>query len=150
MANNIVQLKDYNGNDVFPIAGGMDADSITTQMLKNSSVTSDKIDSATIDLHNYKTSLITGQGARAIMTIKGGIGMITTAGDTTSGSGAAYDNIPVKVPFTQELMVTTNRANETSRCVIENGTNPNTSKISVAAGITFPANLYIKGPFITV
>lgn len=48
MANQIVTLKDDNNNPTFPIAGGMAEDSITTQMLKDGSVTSDKIDSATI------------------------------------------------------------------------------------------------------
>lgn len=75
--------------------------------------------------------------------------MISTAGDTTSGSGVVYDNIPVKVPFTQELTVTTNSANQTVRAVIENGTTAGTSKISVASGLTFPAQLYLKGAFIT-
>lgn len=48
MANQIVTLKDDNNNPTFPIAGGMAEDSITTQMLKDGSVTSDKIDSATL------------------------------------------------------------------------------------------------------
>lgn len=49
MSNKIVQLKDKTFTDnIYPIAGGMAADSITTQMLKDNSVTSDKIDSATL------------------------------------------------------------------------------------------------------
>ena len=44
MANQIVTLKDDNNNPTFPIAGGMAEDSITTQMLKDGSITSDKID----------------------------------------------------------------------------------------------------------
>lgn len=47
MANNIVQLEDRSGNNIFPVAGSMAADSITTQMLQDNSVTSDKIDWAT-------------------------------------------------------------------------------------------------------
>ena len=173
MSNKIVQLENESGDNLYPIAGGALTGSISKTMLEegvfegpelsepssvayvatdniqDNAVTSDKIDCTTIDLHDYKTALITSQGARAIMTIKGGIGMITTAGDTTSGSGTVYDNIPVKVPFTQELTVTTNSANQTVRSVIENGTTPGTSKISVASGLTFPAQLYLKGPFIT-
>lgn len=48
MANKIVQLTDKTGTDNwFPIAGGMAADSITTQMLKDDSVTSGKVDFTT-------------------------------------------------------------------------------------------------------
>lgn len=50
MANQIVTLKDDNNNPTFPIAGGMAEDSITTQMLKDGSVTSEKIDFATFDI----------------------------------------------------------------------------------------------------
>lgn len=51
MSNKIVQLKDKTFTDnIYPIAGGMAADSITTQMLKDNSVTSDKVDSATLDM----------------------------------------------------------------------------------------------------
>lgn len=44
MANNIVQLQDRSGNNIFPLAGGMVSDSITTQMLQDGAVTSGKID----------------------------------------------------------------------------------------------------------
>lgn len=145
MANQIVTLKDDNNNPTFPIAGGMAEDSITTQMLKDGSVTSDKIDSATINLLQYKTSLVTIPGARAILTVKGGIGLITTAGFQMNASGVAFDNIPVTVPFTQEIALCTGVANQNVRCVIENGTTAGTSKISIAAGITYPANFYLKG-----
>lgn len=103
------------------------------------------IDSATIDLLQYKTSLVTVEGARAILTIKGGIGLITTAGFQASSSGAVFDNIPVTVPFTQEIALCTGTANQNIRCVIEAGSTAGTSKISVAAGITYPANFYLKG-----
>lgn len=43
MANNIVQLQDKAGNNIFPIAGGMAADSITTAMLQDGAVTGGKI-----------------------------------------------------------------------------------------------------------
>lgn len=46
MANKIVQLINEDNDNVYPLAGGMAADSITTQMLQDNSVTSDKIDSA--------------------------------------------------------------------------------------------------------
>lgn len=47
MANKIVQLTQGNDN-IFPIAGGMAEDSITTAMLQDGSVTSDKVDFTTI------------------------------------------------------------------------------------------------------
>lgn len=51
MANVVTQLvrKNRNGttDNIFPIAGGMAADSITTAMLQDGSVTSDKVDFTT-------------------------------------------------------------------------------------------------------
>lgn len=104
-----------------------------------------KIDSTTINLFQYKTSLVTIEGARAILNVKGGIGLITTAGFQMSTSGVAFDNIPVTVPYTQEIALCTNTANQNVRCVIEAGSNPGTSKISVASGIPYPAQFYLKG-----
>lgn len=49
MADRIITLKDDDNNPTFPIAGGMMANSVTTAMLKDSSVTSDKIDWTTLD-----------------------------------------------------------------------------------------------------
>lgn len=44
MANKIVQLQDKTNTDnIFPIAGGMAADSITTAMIQDGAVTGDKI-----------------------------------------------------------------------------------------------------------
>lgn len=56
MVNKIVQLEDKEGNNVFPVAGSMASDSITTAMLQDGAVTSDKIDFATLD----KVDIITG------------------------------------------------------------------------------------------
>ena len=59
MANKIVQLINEDNDNVYPLAGGMAADSIDTQMLKDGSVTSDKIDYTTLganyvyDKYNY-------------------------------------------------------------------------------------------------
>lgn len=57
MANQIVTLKDDNNNPTFPIAGGMAEDSITTQMLKDGSVTSDKIDWTTTEFSDNGVSI---------------------------------------------------------------------------------------------
>lgn len=48
MADRIVQLTDEDDNNIFPAAGTMPTGAITTNMLQNNSVTSDKIDFTTI------------------------------------------------------------------------------------------------------
>jgi hypothetical protein len=50
MANKITQLVNESGDNLYPLAGGMAADSIGTEMLKDGSVTSDKIDYTTSNL----------------------------------------------------------------------------------------------------
>ena len=54
MANKITQLVNESGDNLYPLAGGMAADSIDTEMLKDGSVTSDKIDSATYTYSEQK------------------------------------------------------------------------------------------------
>lgn len=49
MANKITQLVNESGDNLYPLAGGMAADSIGTEMLKDGAVTSDKIDYTTYD-----------------------------------------------------------------------------------------------------
>lgn len=48
MANNIVQLTDDTNNNIFPIAGGMASDSITTAMLQDGAVTTAKLASGAV------------------------------------------------------------------------------------------------------
>ena len=55
MANNIVQLVDNDENNIFPVAGSMASDSIETNMLKDSCVTSQKIDWTTLET-TYSTA----------------------------------------------------------------------------------------------
>lgn len=50
MANKITQLVNESGDNLYPLAGGMAADSIDTEMLKDGSVTSDKVDWGTFAL----------------------------------------------------------------------------------------------------
>lgn len=57
MANKVVQLINEDNDNVYPLAGGMAANSVTTAMLQDDSVTSDKIDWAT------QTTYSTVQGA---------------------------------------------------------------------------------------
>lgn len=49
MADRIVQLTDEDDNNIFPAAGTMPTGAITTNMLQNNSVTSDKIDFTTLE-----------------------------------------------------------------------------------------------------
>ncbi len=53
MVNKIVQLQDKEGDSIFPVAGSMAGDSITTQMLQDGAVTADKLDPA---LSTYSTT----------------------------------------------------------------------------------------------
>lgn len=48
MANNIVQLIDKDNNNIFPVAGSMAGDSVTTTMIQDNAVTSAKMDWTTM------------------------------------------------------------------------------------------------------
>ena len=57
MSNRIIQLTDKSTNDnLYPLAGGMASDSITTAMLQDNSVTSEKIDFTTFELQSIGIS----------------------------------------------------------------------------------------------
>lgn len=124
---------------------------ITSSMIKAgayATVSANNIKSTSIDLHDYKTSRVSSLGARAILTIKGGIGVLSVAGDTFSSSGDVYDNIPVTTPFTQELNALVNQDNQAVRVLFATGTNAGTSKISfvpIRGSLTYPAQLYLSG-----
>lgn len=53
MANKITQLVNKDGDNLYPLSGGLLSDSVTTDMLQDESVTSDKVDWTTI---KYSTS----------------------------------------------------------------------------------------------
>lgn len=48
MANKITQLVNKDGDNLYPLAGGILSDSVATDMIQDGAVTSDKIDSATL------------------------------------------------------------------------------------------------------
>ena len=48
MANKITQLVNKDGDNLYPLAGGILSDSVTTDMIQDDAVTSDKIDWTTI------------------------------------------------------------------------------------------------------
>ena len=48
MANKITQLVNKDGDNLYPLSGGLLSDSVTTDMLQDESVTSDKIDWSTV------------------------------------------------------------------------------------------------------
>lgn len=98
MANKITQLVNESGDNLYPLAGGMAADSINTQMLKDGAVTSDKIDSVTVDLMPYAASIVTAGNAIAIT--KGGITSITlniTAQSASTGDKVIFSNLPASI-----------------------------------------------------
>lgn len=66
MSNNIVQLEDKDGNNVFPVAGSLAANSIETTMLKDGSVTSDKIDFTTMTYSTTEKRVGTDYDGKAI------------------------------------------------------------------------------------
>jgi hypothetical protein len=75
MANNIVQLTDDQNNNIFPVAGGMAGDSITTAMLQDGVVTAAKINSTTVAFTDFIT-LSTGfalQGTNNAVYVSGNI-----------------------------------------------------------------------------
>lgn len=49
MANKITQLVNKDGDNLYPLSGGLLSDSVTTDMLQDESVTPDKIDWTTIN-----------------------------------------------------------------------------------------------------
>lgn len=87
----VTTLQNRNGDNVFPIAGGMASDSINTQMLKDGAVTSDKIDETTVDLMQYKSSLVSS--GTAIARTKGGVAIVTlsvTVQSSTTGEQTIF------------------------------------------------------------
>lgn len=80
MANKITQLVNKDGDNLYPLAGGILSDSVATDMIQDGAVTSSKIDSTTLldipsgtqqsealadSIYNYKTIRIyykTGDG----------------------------------------------------------------------------------------
>lgn len=49
MANKIVQLQNKDGDNIFPVSAGLASDSVTTDMIQDGAVTSDKVDFTTFD-----------------------------------------------------------------------------------------------------
>jgi len=48
MANKIVQLQNKDGDNIFPVSAGLASDSVTTDMIQDGAVTSEKIDFTTL------------------------------------------------------------------------------------------------------
>ena len=118
---------------------------VTTAKLATGAVTSDKIDSTTIDLHDYKTASVTSLGARAKLTVRGGMAFVSVAGDTVStASSVIYDNLPFTVPYSQEI----NDSIHNLRVLVSDGTTAGTTKIAVGGDIAFPAQVYLNGAFV--
>lgn len=78
MANKVVQLQNKDGDNLYPLSGGTASDSITTDMLQDGSVTSDKIDFATFNVQVFTGSFsssspvtLTGVSGRRALIVAG-------------------------------------------------------------------------------
>lgn len=67
MANKIVQLTNKDGDNIYPIAGGVGAGSVTTSSIEDGAVTSDKIDYATMGYIEYGCSNNIGPNVNPIV-----------------------------------------------------------------------------------
>ena len=59
MSDTIVQLEDTNGNNIYPMAGGMAPSSVSTAMVANGAVTGAANSDASVDTSNSKVALNT-------------------------------------------------------------------------------------------
>lgn len=107
MVNKIGTLKDDNNNPYFPIAGGMAEDSITTQMLKDDSVTSDKIDWTTLGNKSVsltKSNVSADTDFNSITaTVAGTFFVVATAWLNYSGGTAAYPGLLLRLGSSTNL-----------------------------------------------
>lgn len=102
MSNNIVQLVDKDSNNIFPIAGSMAADSITTAMIQDESVTPEKIG---VSVSTVSATMKAGSGSDTTVTLNkiplgGNLYILSgivhaTASSVTSGSRT---NIKLTLP----------------------------------------------------
>lgn len=82
MANKITQLVNKDGDNLYPLAGGILSDSVTTDMLQDESVTSDKIDwSTTQHFSSYISDVVN-------VTINSGGGLIRHFSEFFGGTTA--------------------------------------------------------------
>ena len=58
MANKVVQLIDKDDNNIFPVAGSIAGDSITTGMIKDDAITTAKIDDGAVTANKIDSSTI--------------------------------------------------------------------------------------------
>ena len=93
MVNKVVQLQNKDGDNLYPLSGGTASDSITTDMLQDGSVTSDKIDfTEFVFAPGVRHQVgMTGNGKKIYRTLVAAI----VASDATTGSVAiSTDVIP--------------------------------------------------------
>lgn len=142
MANKITQLVNKDGDNLYPLSGGLLSDSVTTDMLQDESVTSDKIDWATITptVLTRNTSYIdpnTGNiryfkfGRLVLMFFD----FLTTA--SASSSTNVFSDAPVST-YRVNFSISDNN-NKSYRCrILEN-----TNNVQIEGG--FPSNTYFSG-----
>lgn len=101
MANKIVQLEDKAGNNLFPVAGSMKGDSVTTAMLQDGAVTAGKIDFTTV--RTDITSLAPSGSERIIAEQFGNLVIITMSNlKVTSGDAITTITLPTALRPSRE------------------------------------------------
>lgn len=130
MANKITQLVNESGDNLYPLAGGMAADSINTQMLKDGAVTSDKIDWATIqniDITSYFTVQVQTPVTRAFITTFGKIGFVDIAFAPINNVNGTVIQLPeslgIKPIYSTELTARIGDADTRRGIIATSGTN---------------------------
>lgn len=98
MANNIVQLIDKDNNNIFPVAGSMAGDSVTTSMIQDNAVTSAKIKTEVLDLTSLTLAGGYNWGADARIIKVGDFvyfeGGLQVPAITTTNNGTTAFNLP--------------------------------------------------------
>lgn len=144
MANKITQLVNEAGDNLYPLAGGMASDSITTAMLKDGAVTSDKIDWTTLPSIFSENEHVVGKlddntlvyccttRVTTPNNISGGVTLPSTGIDTVIDSNVSVrvGGFVIKGPTYQEA------ANTTFTAVVSNNMVYFTNLLSAYRGIT--------------
>lgn len=111
MANIVTQLQNKDGDNLYPLAGGMAADSITTAMIQDGAVTTGKIaaGAVTSDKTNFTVSdvaatMTVGNGSATNVTLKkidlgNGLFMVTGIVYASAASVTAGSRTNIKLQF---------------------------------------------------
>ena len=129
MANKITQLVNESGDNLYPLAGGMAADSISTEMLKDGAVTSDKIDWTTIQKIDVSGYLKAGTSTGTAVIYKFGrvcvLNLAVYVGETVAANTWGYilQNLPANLHPAESIFLSgwENDSHFPLRGIINNG-----------------------------